>query len=275
MTHIDPPPGYDRYGAKGLLDTIADTALDDDYYEIRRDADKHGLGTFATATAVMIFALMVTVAAVQTRTDRPLDQLERDALISDIGSRKQNLEQRRAKSAKLQSQIAALQQSSTATDPKAVAARLATAVTGATGAGIRIIVLGRNSADSNGRGSTAGQAVDEVDLMRLVNRLWYAGAEAIAINDNRLSALSAISRSGQSITVNYRSLTQPYVIAAIGDANRLAERINDNATGTDWTNRAESTDLRLKLQQVNELTLPAAPVRRTDIRHASQIKGES
>ena len=40
------------------------------------------------------------------------------------------------------------------------------------------------------------------DLQKLVNGLWAAGAEAISINGQRLTNLSAIREAGEAITVN-------------------------------------------------------------------------
>ena len=61
----------------------------------------------------------------------------------------------------------------------------------------------------------------DIDLQILVNGLWESGAEAISINGHRLSNLTAIRGAGDAITVDYRSLTRPYQIEAIGDPRTL------------------------------------------------------
>lgn len=272
MTHIDPPPGFDQYGGKGLLDSIAENALDDDYYEVRsgKYSRSRGLGTLASATAVMLLALMVTIAAVQTRTDRPIDELERDALISDIGVRKDNLAENRKEALGLRKEVLELQKSDTGGNPEAVALRLLTAQAAATGQGIQITV------DSNGLADapTSGR-VTETDLQILVNGLWYAGAEAISINGNRLSTLSAIGRSGQSITANYRSLARPYTIVALGNKDQLEERIGSNPAGKYWVQRVQSGGLRFDVEASGDLAVPSAPEKRVDVFHAEAIEGES
>ncbi len=66
-----------------------------------------------------------------------------------------------------------------------------------------------------------------VDIIYLVNELWAAGAEAIAINDQRINANSSIfymesdDGSGMYITVNDKKLEYPIVIKAIGNPNNL------------------------------------------------------
>lgn len=269
---MDPPPGVDRHGAEGLLESIAENALDDDYYEIRSGESSRSrrLGILGSATAVMLLALMVTIAAVQTRTDRPIDELERDALISDIGVRKDNLAANRKDARDIRQEVLELQKSDPGNNPEAVALRVLTAQSAANGPGIKITVDSNGLADAPANGQ-----VTETDLQTLVNGLWYAGAEAISINDNRLSTLSAIGRSGQSMTVNYRSLTRPYMIVALGNNDQLEERIVTNPAGKYWTRRVQSAGLRFDVEASGELAVPPAPERRVGVNHAEAIEGES
>ena len=66
------------------------------------------------------------------------------------------------------------------------------------------------------------------DLQRIVNGLWQAGAEAISVNGHRLTSRAAIRFAGAAILVDYRPLTRPYVVTAIGDPSSLN---TDFATG--------------------------------------------
>ncbi|MDR1194024.1 MAG: DUF881 domain-containing protein [Peptococcaceae bacterium] len=63
------------------------------------------------------------------------------------------------------------------------------------------------------------------DLIVLVNELWAAGAEAIAVSGYRLSSTSYIFYShtadGEEITVNNNPVTWPLRVQAIGDAGSL------------------------------------------------------
>lgn len=58
-------------------------------------------------------------------------------------------------------------------------------------------------------------------LGMLVNELWAAGAEAIAVNGVRLVAQTGFSCAGTTILVGTRKLAPPYIIRAIGDAATL------------------------------------------------------
>ena len=67
------------------------------------------------------------------------------------------------------------------------------------------------------------------DLQTVVNGLWAAGAEAVAVNGQRLTALSAIRSAGDAILVDYRPLTRPYVVTAIGDPATLQAAVRRGA----------------------------------------------
>lgn len=47
------------------------------------------------------------------------------------------------------------------------------------------------------------------DVVFVVNALWAAGAEAIAVNGQRLSSRTAIRFAGDAILVNFRPLVPP------------------------------------------------------------------
>ena len=82
-----------------------------------------------------------------------------------------------------------------------------------------------------GRRTTRRDRVLDIDLQVLANGLWQAGAEAVSINGHRLSDLTAIRSAGDAITVDYRSLTRPYRVEAIGDPRTLQARFVESAGG--------------------------------------------
>ncbi|MEO6715592.1 MAG: DUF881 domain-containing protein [Mycobacteriales bacterium] len=63
--------------------------------------------------------------------------------------------------------------------------------------------------------------VQDRDLQRAVNVAWAAGAEAVAVNDQRIGPLTAIRQAGESILVDYRPVTSPFEIAIVGDATAM------------------------------------------------------
>ncbi len=76
--------------------------------------------------------------------------------------------------------------------------------------------------------------VHDEDLLKLVNVLSAAGAEAISVNEQRLLATSEIHCAGPTISINNVRVGAPFVIKAIGNANTLesALRMRDGIVDT-------------------------------------------
>jgi uncharacterized protein YlxW (UPF0749 family) len=96
------------------------------------------------------------------------------------------------------------------------------------------------------------------DLQRVANALWAAGAEAIAINGQRLTATSTIRSAGEAILVDYRPVTSPYNVSAIGPGS-MRDRFDDSSAADLMRRVARDTGLSFAVKDVNNLTLPAAP----------------
>ena len=63
-------------------------------------------------------------------------------------------------------------------------------------------------------------------LLVLVNKLREAGAEAIAINDNRITAYSEISLAGNNVNINSVPTAPPYEVKAIGNPDTLESTLS-------------------------------------------------
>ena len=63
--------------------------------------------------------------------------------------------------------------------------------------------------------------IHDDDLLRLINELRAAGAEAICINKERLLDVSEIRCAGPTVSVNNNRFSPPYVIVAIGKPETL------------------------------------------------------
>jgi uncharacterized protein YlxW (UPF0749 family) len=72
----------------------------------------------------------------------------------------------------------------------------------------------------------AGFGVDDVvvhqqDVQAVVNALWAGGAEAMMLQDQRVVSTSAVRCVGNTLILQGRVYSPPYVIRAIGDTGRL------------------------------------------------------
>lgn len=84
--------------------------------------------------------------------------------------------------------------------------------------------------DDSNRDIRAGEnpnlyVIHDEDLLRIVNELRAAGAEAISINGQRLIATSEIRCAGPTLSVNNVRSAPPFEIIAIGDKNSLENSI--------------------------------------------------
>ncbi|QLQ10598.1 MAG: DUF881 domain-containing protein [Nocardioidaceae bacterium] len=111
----------------------------------------------------------------------------------------------------------------------------------------------------------------DTDLRNIANGLWEAGAEAVAINNQRLTSLSAIRVAGKYPTVNYVTLTPPYIITAIGDPASLGARFLDSQTGQEFLAARDAVGLRYQLRNVDRLELPAVGADNLVLRHAENV----
>jgi uncharacterized protein YlxW (UPF0749 family) len=114
-------------------------------------------------------------------------------------------------------------------------------------------VGGASQEDPRGR-------VRDGDLQLVVNALWAAGAEAISINGQRLGPLTAIRFAGEAVLVDFRPVTNPYTVSAIGDPETLSSQFLGSPEVNALALISESFGLRFELSREDELTLPAASI---------------
>ena len=134
------------------------------------------------------------------------------------------------------------------------------------GPGVKLVVNDAKEATSGGNGdpretsdfSDTGRVRDR-DLQRVVNGLWESGAEAISINGQRLTALSAIRAAGDAILVDNKPLVPPYTLLAVGNGKRLSSRFQNSADGLYLHALQEDYGIRTAISVEDDLRLPAAP----------------
>ncbi len=123
-------------------------------------------------------------------------------------------------------------------------------------AGTGLIVSLSDAKASGGR--DADGRVQDRDLQHAVNALWAAGAEAVAVNGQRVGALTAIRQAGESILVDYRPISTPYRISAIGDTDALETRLAASPA-TERLERLEQLyGIGFDVRRADSLELPGA-----------------
>ena len=104
-----------------------------------------------------------------------------------------------------------------------------------------------------------GQVRDS-DLQLVVNALWAAGAEAVSINGHRLGPTTAIRTAGEAVLVEFRPVTNPYEVRAVGDPGRMSEAFLGNPDVRALALISQTYGLRFDYAQEDELELSAAPL---------------
>ncbi|MFF4342008.1 DUF881 domain-containing protein [Kitasatospora sp. NPDC001540] len=276
-TPSDPEGRFRRPDASmSLLTTVMEHSLDDGYAEAARARGAEGSsrlpttarGRLVLALGLALAAVVVTVGAVNTHAAAPVLAKERDALVSRVNEAnaaadalQRQVEEDRDKVERAQD--AALQ---TGSDGGAAALAAQTGTGEITGPGVKLVIddasgsgSGGNVSDPrNGGGYGKNGRVKDHDLQYAVNGLWLAGAEAVSVNGQRLTALSAIRAAGDAILVDNRPLVPPYTVLAIGDGPRLAQAFQDNEGGHYLKIIQDSYGIRSTLSTQKSLTLPAA-----------------
>lgn len=207
---------------------------------------------------VAVFGTLATVAAVQTSRDADVAELGRAALIEraqDGRSRVADL-QRRVRTLKdgnlaLSGANEQLAEQTAELENRRRRLVVPTGYTAVSGPGVRIQVSSAPNAAPN-------DEVRDEDLARLVNGLWIAGAEAVAINGERIIALGGIRNTNRAVHINGRPLTAPYVVEAIGERSTLQARLLESSSGLEFLGWAEALGFGYVPQNVGELRLPAA-----------------
>lgn len=93
----------------------------------------------------------------------------------------------------------------------------------------------------------------------MVNGLWESGAEAISINGQRLTALSAIRAAGDAILVDNKPLVPPYTVLAVGDGERLSTAFQNSGDGQYLDALRKNFHIRTGISVEDDIRLPAAP----------------
>jgi uncharacterized protein YlxW (UPF0749 family) len=111
-------------------------------------------------------------------------------------------------------------------------------------------VTGKQSSTNPGR-------ILDRDLQDIANELWRLGAEAIAINGERLTATSTIRAAGGAILVDFRPVTAPYEVSAIGPGD-LKDTFNGSQTAKRFRNYVGTYRMEFSVDRRDGMTLGAA-----------------
>lgn len=268
----------------GMLSSLLEDTLDPAYAEAaerrqggeaaeRRDGDQLSRwGGRAVGVAVLVVGLVLGVAYADTRATAPSSERTRQALLADVERESGRGDELRSQLENLQNEVSvALDEELVATEEGRRASEqvrrleAAAGVVPVSGPGLTVTVsdAAAEEAVDPVTGDTI-QAVPEaglvldIDLQAIVNALWAAGAEAVAVNGQRLAPATSIRTAGEAILVDFRPVASPYVIEAIGNPNQLAVRFAGSGTAARYEAYGQLYGIGFERTGSDELQLVAA-----------------
>lgn len=255
-----------------LLRDVTELSLDPGYRRAKAaeasGVSRPGRSSVGVILVIAVFLGCMTVWAIrELRVPAPVAAKNREALVTRVQDGTAQVKQLQASTEQLRAEIGALQRQvvdapvSDRIDDLALDA----GQTSVEGPGLRVTLHDAPPpADKDGIGNDPrdagsqddGRVLDR-DLQIVVNALWAAGAEAIAVNGERLSALSAIRGAGDAVLVDFKPLIPPYEVTAIGNAARMQSGFAANGGGDYVQQLRDIIGINVSMAADDTLKLPA------------------
>lgn len=266
-----------------LVDRIASEALNPGY--ARRAESRASSGgrsrrrgsTALTLVMLALVGLLVSVLLVAARQNVATIDSERSSLLALAEQAQAEVTALAERAAALDAEVTALRAQALGSEAvgrdqaELIESRgIAAGTLPVTGPGARVVV---DDAAEALDGDPSLSRVLDLDLQQVVNGLWESGAEAVAVNGQRVGALTAIRSAQDVILVNYSAVVAPYEVSAIGDPRRLPTDFL-RSSGGQWLQAVNlSADITFTIDSVtDDIEMPgeAAGV----LRHAAPVTGD-
>ncbi len=249
-----------------IINELIANSLDPGYEIERRRRQSSGEADRSNPVLLLVglglVGVLFTTVALQVPEDASVVSAERDALIERIDEESESTAQLEQNVADLQAEVLSIEErlleselfGDELTDAM-LQTRTALGLGRVSGPGV-IVELRDADRGADGELDIVERVLDK-DLAMVVNGLWSSGAEAISINDERITPLSAIRRVEDVILVNRRPVAPPYEVRAIGDPRALGQRFADGSGGV-WLRTANAHGgIRYDITTSESLTLPS------------------
>ena len=99
--------------------------------------------------------------------------------------------------------------------------------------------------------------VHQQDVQGVVNALWRGGAEAMMIQDQRVISTSAVRCVGNTLILQGRVYSPPFVITAIGDQDRLQEALENDRAVQIYQEYVQAAGLGYAVEVLDQIEAPA------------------
>jgi uncharacterized protein YlxW (UPF0749 family) len=261
-------PAPDRLFGLSWLENLGRQSLDPGYGEAAgRRGRPHARParqsvTIAWLALAMVVAGVTLGVAVRSRQiNAPSAAKAKQGVLSDVSRAQQRERALEASASALGQEIRSRQQALGAGRLEALRRLEANGgLTPVGGPGLRIVI---DSGRPNAGGSTV---ILDRDIQLLVNGLWAAGAEAVAVGGNRMRATSAIRQAGGAILVDNKPTFWPITIDAVGNPEAMQVGFAGTTGYGRFTSFAANYGIRFDVSSEQRLQLPGSPA--PDLRYA-------
>lgn len=275
MPPVDAPEGPRRVDSSmSLLVDMSAVALDPSYAAAAARRARAGAPGAARrsvpvrlVTGVLLVGLGTGVVTAQVRRHAAQVDAARSGLVQDVRQRTASTDRLAAQAERLRAEVATLRDRSLNEDVlgRSLAAQLrglelATGALAVTGPGLVVTLDDAAGGDrSTARGGQVGEGrIFDSDIQEVVNALWAAGAEAISVNDLRVTGQTAIRSAGEAVLVDLRPLSPPYRVRAVGPVDKMEPAFVDGATARRFQTWTSLYGLGFSVRRADHLRLPAA-----------------
>jgi uncharacterized protein YlxW (UPF0749 family) len=223
------------------------------------------LGRLARGAVLGATGFLLVVAYQQTVAAQPESARARAGLVADVRSRQAEADRLQQRADSLRDQVnrerdAAL--ADTGTDTRRLRDLEVQAGLGKVHGNGALVELADapqpvDPVTGQATGKNDGRVLDR-DLQDVSNELWRDGAEAIAINGQRLTSMTTIRTAGSTILVDLKPIESPYQILAVGPPD-LDTRFDRSETGIRFHRYQTEFGMGVSVSHRTGVTLAAAP----------------
>jgi uncharacterized protein YlxW (UPF0749 family) len=229
------------------------------------------------AAVLAVLGFLLVTAAFTTRHDKRAAEPRKEELISQILDRRSQVDDLDQAVRQLQDQVAAAERADArrnlvtrdATERNAVLATQA-GTTAMKGPAVVVHLSDSSRTPEDPTVDTSAYKIHDADLQLVVNALFGAGAEAVAVNNNRIVATTPIRAAGSTIVVNFRPLTPPYRVVGIGASE---SRFNDSDIARRFRRWTKLFGLGFSTSHSASATVPAFTTGQVPIDDAKPVGG--
>ncbi|WP_421733759.1 DUF881 domain-containing protein [Cellulomonas sp.] len=259
----EPPRSLDA--SMTLLTEVYRRPLDPGYAEAtaRRAAGTGPRRTWRSTAGMVALAMALglgaTAATLALRQPAGAVLAARELLEAQIEARSSEADAVQAEITAMTDEIAMLQEELLGDEGQSVrdeidADSVQSGVTAVTGPGLRLVLT--DAPSDNPDEEDPELRVQDVDLQVVVNGLWAAGAEAIAVNGQRLTAMTAIRSAGDAVLVDLVALSSPYTVEAVGDAVGMQTEMARASAGQHLATLRTTYGIGVQMTSQSRLELP-------------------